>query len=238
VTISADALTMREEPGLHGAPLIDRSACIDNPNPCERPFTLGNEWGYLWAYLVDGPISADGYDWYLAATEMNTEHRASVYPTAVGWVAAGDGQDEWLVADERSCPSEPIALADVTNLALTKLEMLHCIGGRELTLSGWLPSLGASEDDTDDIAECRAHTHWLNCASLYDIISPTPRDWAGDANYLEFVINPASDAAMPDRGQWVTVTGAFDHPDAAACGDMAAVLICRFSFVLTSISPA
>jgi hypothetical protein len=237
VTISADALTVRQEPGLDGEPVVDTSTCIDNPDPCERPFTLGADRGYLWAYVFDGPVEADGYAWYLLATEMNQPDRASTYPEAVGWVASGDAADAWLVPDERTCPSEPIELADVTNLALTKLEMLHCLGDRELTLRGWLTAPPPGEDDTDLIAECRQREPWLRCGSLFDFLRPEEAEWAGDANYLDFVLDPGSDVVRPERGQWVTVTGAFDHPDAEACGDVAAVLVCRFSFVLTSIRP-
>jgi hypothetical protein len=237
VTVHADDLLIREEPGLDGKPLVDRSACIDNPNPCERPFTLGTTYGYLWAYLFDGPITADGYDWYLAATEMNTEHHASIWPNAVGWVAAGDGEDAWLVADQRSCPQEPIELAEVTNLALTKLEMLHCLGDKELTLRGWLPAQGADEDPDASLAECRTNFPWLMCAPLLDIVRTVERGWAGNADYLDFVIDPSSDVVVPERGQWVTLTGAFDHPDADTCGDVAEVLICRFSFVISAIQP-
>lgn len=236
VTVSADALTVRQEPGVDAEPVIDRSTCIDNPNPCERPFTLGRDRGYLWGYVFDGPVNADGYAWYLLATEMNTEHQASMWPEAVGWVASGDSEDAWLVADERSCPDEPIELAEVTNLALTKLEMLHCLGDRQVTLHGWLPALGSSEDDSALIAECRNHRPWLTCGSLFDVVRPANTE-LGDANYLEFVIDPEAGIVVPARGQWVMVTGAFDHPDAASCGDTAAILICRFSFVLTSIDP-
>jgi len=238
VTVSADALLVRQEPGLDAEPVIDTSTCIDNPNPCERPFTLGADRGWLWAYLYDGPVSADGYDWYLAATEMNTPQHASTFPEAVGWVAAGDGEDAWLVPDERSCPSDPIELADVTNLALTKLEMLHCLAGQELTLRGWFPPPPQGEQDqTDLIAECRERSPWLMCASVFDVIRPVQAEWAGNADYLDFVVDPSSDLVLPERGQWVTLTGAFDHPDATSCGDAAAVLICRFAFVLTDIEP-
>lgn len=237
ITVNADALTVRQAPGTASEPLIDRSTCIDNPNPCERPFTMGNDRGYLWGYVLDGPMSADGYEWYLIATEMNQPHWASLHPDAVGWVAAGDGEDAWLVADPRTCPSEPIELADVTLMALTKLEMLHCLGGRELTLRGWLPALGSSEDDAHFVAECRERNPWLICGSMYDKIRPVSTDLSS-SNYLDFVIDPASGVVVPDRGQWVTLTGAFDHPDARSCGDARAVVICRFSFVLISIEPS
>jgi len=238
VTIAADALIVREEPGLTGEPVIDASTCIDNPNPCERPFTVGTDRGYLWAYAFDGPISADGYEWYLIATEMNHPDHGSIWPEAVGWVAAGDGEDDWLVPDVRTCPGEPIELADVTNLALTKLEMLHCLSARELTLRGWLPAVVDGErDPTVVVDECRMRSPWLMCGSMFDMVRPVEAGWAGDADYLDFVVDPASDIVMPNRSQWVTIAGQFDHPDAAACGDAAAVLICRSSFVLTSIEP-
>jgi hypothetical protein len=237
-TVTADALTVREEPSLTGEPVIDRSTCIDNPNPCERPFTIGTDRGFLWVYLLDGPVSADGHDWYLAATEMNTEQHASTFPEAVGWVASGDAEDDWLVVDDRSCPADPLELPDVTNLALTKLEMLHCLGDRQLTVRGWYPPLPPGEtEQTATVEECRASQPWLICASIFDLVRPTQAPWAGNADYLDFVVDPGSGVVMPDRGQWITITGSFDHPEAQSCGDAAQVLQCRFSFIVTSVEP-
>jgi hypothetical protein len=238
--VNADAVTVRQEPGLAGEPVVDASNCIDNPNPCERPWRVGTANGYVWLYLLDGPVNADGYEWYLAATEMNTAQNSSTWPEAVGWVAAGDAEDAWLVVDEeRSCPSEPIELGDVTNLAMTKLELLHCFGDRELTLSGWLPDLPVSEGErARDMAACREQLPWLMCGSLYDLLRREESDVYGDADYVDFAVDPASDLVLPARGQFVTVSGRFDHPDAQACGDVGRVAICRFTFVLTSVEPA
>ena len=60
---------------------------------------------------------------------------------------------------------------------------------------------------------------------------------------LALSIDPASGLAMPERGQWIRVTGSFDHPAAAGCADLAfewedsygAVLRCRLEFVPTAI---
>lgn len=237
--VTADSLLIREEPGVNGEPLIDHSNCIDNPNPCGMPFTIGSERGYRWVYLLEGPVVADSYEWYLAATEMNTAAHSSTHPEAIGWVAAGDAEDRWLAPDPRPCPSQPIELQDVTNLALTKLEMLHCLAGQQLTLRGWYTPITPGEEDVPgDLEECRTRSSWLLCASLYDILRPQEAPWAGNADYLDFVIDPASGVVMPGRAQWVTVAGSFDRPESDSCGDVSAVLACRYTFAITSAEPA
>jgi hypothetical protein len=231
---------MRRDPGTDGEVIKTADGCIDNPDPnCARPLLLGAESGYRWLYLFDGPVEADGYTWYLAATEMNTEAHASTYPEGVGWVASGDEADAWLVPDtDRSCPRPPIELADVTNLVMTKLEMLHCFGNQELTLRGWYPTLPRDAiEDPVQAESCRAHYGWIACDSIYDILSPEERTWVGDAHYLDFVIDPAVGVSMPARGQWVTVSGSFDHPAADSCGGPGAVLICRSTFAVTTADP-
>ena len=234
--VIADQLLMRQEPGLTGEPLMNHDTCIDNPDPnCARPFLIGTESGFLELYVYDGPVEADGYEWYLAATEMHTEVRASMFPDAVGWVAAGDGVDAWLVAASRSCPSEPVELADVTLLSMTRLEMLHCFGRQALTLRGWYPELPPGEGDPDAaLEECRADRAWLLCYSVFDMLRPEPADWAGNADYLPFVLDPGAGVTVPGRPQWVELTGSFDHPASTDCGDAALVLVCRSSFVVSS----
>ena len=231
---------MRHDPGVNGEPVTTADACIDNPDPnCLRPLLLGTERGYRWLYLFDGPVEVDGYAWYLAATEMNTETHASTHPEGVGWVASGDEADAWLVPDtERSCARPPIELADVTNAALTKLEMLDCFGNQQLVLRGWYPALPPDGGEVPAEAErCRAQYGWLACGSIFDILTPEERPWAGDANYLDFVVAPDAGVSMPARAQWITVTGSFDHPAADACGGPGAVLICRYTFVVTAVEP-
>jgi hypothetical protein len=134
-------------------------------------------------------------------------------------VASGDEADAWLVPDtDRSCPGPPIELAHVTNLVMTKLEMLHCVGNQGLTLRGWYPALPPDAVEAPVEAERRrAQYGWLACGSIYDILTPEERPWVGDANYLDFVVEPGAGVLMPARGQWITVTGSSDHPAAAAC---------------------
>lgn len=234
--VTADRLLMRREPGLTGEPLMNHDNCIDNPDPnCAQPFAIGTESGYVELYVFDGPIEVDGFEWYLAATEMHTETTGSIYPKGVGWVAAGDDIDAWLVSASRSCPSQPVELPDITYVSMTRLELLHCFGQQALTLRGWYPELPPGETESAvDREACRADRGWLPCYSIFDILRPEQGSWAGDADYLQFVVDPDASVAMPARPQWVKVTGSFDHPAATTCGDVAAVLICRSEFVVSS----
>jgi len=227
VSVTADRLLIRQEPGLTGEPLMNHDSCIDNPDPnCARPILIGTESSYVDLYLVDGPVEVDGYEWYLAATEREE---------VVGWVAAGDDADAWLVSAPRSCPSQPLELADVTILATTRLELLHCFGRQALTFRGWYPDLPPGEQETNvGLEDCRAERGWLLCYSIFDILRLEPGSWAGTADYLAFAVDPAAGLSMPARSQWVEVTGSFDHPAANTCGEVWTVLSCRSTFVVSS----
>lgn len=225
VSVTADRLLIRKEPGLTGEPVTDAISCIDNPDPnCARPILIGIETGYVDLYLVDGPIAVDGYEWYLAATD----------PLAVvGWVAAGDAADAWLVSAPRSCPSQPLALAGVTILATSRLELIDCFGGQTMTFRGWYPELPPGERETN-LEDCRAERGWLLCYSGFNILRLEPGPLVGSTDYLEFNVDPAAGVTLPARLQWIEVTGSFDNPAATACGEVFAVLTCRSMFVVSS----
>ena len=65
-------------------------------------------------------------------------------------------------------------------------------------------------------------------------------------NRITLSIDPASGVSMPERGQWIRVTGRFDHPLAEACAELAgddedpdhAVFGCRLQFVPASVEAA
>ncbi len=225
VSVIADALQVRQAPGLSGEPLLDSYSCIDNPYPnCGRPILVGTETPNVDLYLVDGPVEVEGYVWYLVATEG---------PAVLGWVAAGDDADSWLVSAARSCPSQPLELADVTVLSTSRLLLLHCFSGQAMTFRGWYPALPPGEQETS-LEQCQAERAWLLCNSVFQILRLEPGNWAGNADYLAFVIDPAAGISMPARSQWVEVTGAFDHPSAGTCGDAGVVLHCRTIFAVSS----
>jgi hypothetical protein len=228
-TVVADRVNMRDEPSIHGAVITE--AIADCPAPC-TPLQVGQATPYPELYLLDGPVQADGYAWYLAAT--TTED--SISPEYIGWVAAGDESGPWLVLHEPECPQPPIELSDITYQGLSRFEAIACFSGQDLTVRGWYVALPA---DAEPPGECSAQPAWLVCGWGYHMLRPQPSGYYGDANNLPMKVDPASNVNMPPRGNWVVVTGMFDHPAAEACGtdaqdQVAFRLQCRMEFVVTA----
>jgi hypothetical protein len=226
--VVADALKVRVAPGLDAAP---RLIGVADAPPLEATIGTTTLWDDV--FILDGPASADGYTWFLVGTDDG-----AFGPDVVGWVAAGDGIDPWLVATER-CPQPPLELADLVYTAATWAVRLGCAGGEELTLQGWYPEL---PPDIETSGPCSAEPAWLVCGYGQHDIRTTEQPFysgAASANRLIFKVDPASGLVMPQRGQWIEVTGRFDHPAAASCGEAAEddivsgpLLLCRLEFVV------
>jgi len=227
-SVVADRLNMRLAPGLD-ADVV--TAVIPDCDPC-HPLQVGSDTPYPELYLLDGPAQADGYAWYLAATVT----AAALTTEYVGWVAAGDETGAWLVPHEPDCLRPPIELSDLTYPSLSRFEAIACFGGQALTVRGWYVDLPA---DAEPPGQCIAQPAWLVCDWGYHMLRPQPSGYYGDANNLKMKVDPASNVQMPPRGNWVLVTGMWDHPGAQACGSDAQVdvplrLGCRMEFVVTS----
>lgn len=120
---------------------------------------------------------------------------------------------------------------------------LVCWTDEPITLEAWWPEI---PDDAGLGGLCPPVDEpggFLYCQNInYNGLSASPQE--GFVGRLALSIDPASGLEMPERGQWVRVTGSFDHPAAAACADLAdpewedshgAVFACRRQFVPTSI---
>jgi hypothetical protein len=87
---------------------------------------------------------------------------------------------------------------------------------------------------------------WLLCQNInYSGVAATEAE--GFETRLALSIDPESDVTMPERGQWVDVTGHFDDPAATLCAEGAETMDadpislafgCRLQFVPTSVTVA
>jgi len=172
------------------------------------------------AFVVDGPVAASGYAWFLVAPLRRADDSAGPF----GWIAAASREGEaWLRPIAPACPST-VDLATVA--ALQPLERLTCFGTDTLTLSA-------------DAAECGAgggpwtwEPAWLGAIGGCALVE-------GDASLLVRI----PPGGTPIGSVPAVVRGHFDDPAAASCtvtsADPAtpapsaeeAVLICRTEFV-------
>ena len=225
-TVVADRVNVRVAPSIDAR--VITLAIADCPDPC-APLQVGQGTPYPELYLLDGPVQADGFDWYLAATAPED----AIFPEYIGWVAAGDTSGDWLVLHAPDCPPAPIKLTDIT-YALSRFKAIACFGRQPLTVRGWYVKLPA---DAEVNGVCPVEPGWLLCGYGYHMLRPQPSDFYGDANNLPMKVDPTS-VAMPPRPNWVSVTGMFDHPSAQSCGtdaedQVAFRLGCRMEFVVT-----
>jgi hypothetical protein len=89
--------------------------------------------------------------------------------------------------------------------------------------------------DTD--GSCYAEPAFLVCGPFNKFIRTAETGWYDGNDHLNFTVDPATGVEPPERGEWIAITGAFDHPAAQQCGTNAGeTLTCRDVFVATDIS--
>jgi hypothetical protein len=193
--------------------------------------------------VVDGPVTADGSEWYrLHALGLPRDTGCTGpfetdpfnCPSWFGWVAAsGSDGTLALVEDATGCPEWGGRVSEELLFGRGFLEYLACFGGEDRTLAGYYPvipddaGLGGVCESPDDVA-------WIACNPGYEKLV-LDADAGFFAPGFEMVIAP--NVEMPERGQRVTVTGHYDDPAARDCafGDEPdeKVLFCRAQFVVT-----
>ena len=185
-------------------------------------------------FIVDGPVPADGYDWYLvqAMVESGSEPGAPF-----GWVAAASRDGEPWIDDveETDCPGVP---EDAIRLGAIPPEVLiHCFGRAELSFEVaaniyCLP---------DEVRQVEPAWFGAGCGMLTG-------DACGSCG-LAIAADPASGIEIPreQSGRWA-VRGHVDDPAAGTCRaptggaadtqvpEQFGVHLCRTTFVLTSLT--
>ncbi|MEO8228754.1 MAG: hypothetical protein ABI628_03210 [Chloroflexota bacterium] len=192
-------------------------------------------------FVIDGPVAASGYDWYLVQPLRGAG--------PAGWVAAADRSGEpWIDEVGLSCPLRP----DLVTLAAKDPHIaLACYGAQELTFSARLGAFdGLTCPDTPP-GMWAVEPTWLDpCAVRDSLFPPVGKPEQG---YFDATFDPAIDRkTLPAYGDnleiWtnVEVIGQYDHPAARTCRGLevdgtqpprpeAVVLVCRTRFVITSI---
>lgn len=235
VSIAVEALTLRETAGLEG------DAVWLLPEG-----TLG--------FVIEGPVEADGLTWY-ELSGMGLPYASGCItpepggllegcPAWLGWVAAAaeDGTAYLASAADPQCPEPPHTIESLSEMQSTL--RLICLDAEPLTFRAWWPE---EPDDQGQGATCPAadsELAWLACPNTSDNgLNADPSD---PGRRLTVSIDPASGVSMPDRGQWVEVTGHFDDPTARRCGEVAelmdsdagaTVFTCRLQLVVTAVAP-
>jgi hypothetical protein len=191
-------------------------------------------------YVADGPVAADGFDWYLVAPVTAWNAVDSSAPS--GWVAAG-GQDgePWIAPTSRmtffgSCPFPSLEAIIAIDSGFGRLA---CFGNEALTLEGTFGGCGYG-----DVVSSSAH--WLVNAGCL-LLPPDSDPNAFGTISLLMRLTDHQIVADVQPGTPLRVEGHFDDPASAACVDEPpppgledlpeiVVVRCRGEFVATRVT--
>jgi hypothetical protein len=203
--------------------------------------------------VLDGPVQASGFDWYLVQPTVQSDTQEETYP--FGWVAvAGKDGEPWLQADPFDCPPLPESvdqLGQLNQLAAYWIE-IGCWAGQEITFHA---RVGSPE------AMCGAEVAWGVEPAWFDRCRQdatylVPVEESPDRVMFSPTWAPGVDTSIAgepnaplDQMPIVAVTGMFDHPAAQTCRNSPnyedeysrepdparTIFECRRQFVVTSI---
>jgi hypothetical protein len=234
VATTVDGLRLRRAPGAEGE-LIGFLAL-----------------GTVGFVMAEG-VEIDGVPWYplsgmglpyASGCETSPPDEPISCPAWRGWVAGANAAgDPWLrKAADPPCPSPQPSIEEISETQDTL--RLVCWSGQELSFRAWWPVV---PDDAGLGGACPAlelPAGWLVCQNInYNGLAANEAE--GFVHRLSLSIDPSSDVTMPERGQYVDVTGHFDDPAASLCAEAAQVMDtepillvfdCRHQFVPTSVA--
>lgn len=218
------------------------------------------------AFVVDGPVLADGRDWYSLASDSTCPvASASAFHCQPwnGWVAA-DHEDGTPLLEPLTdaCPTGPLDLAAF--LDTTALMRLACFGDATWKLRAFIAS---STDGRGGTSLFKTEPGWLDAwgslvfpqtePSQYDTSSALAMHAHPDLGCEFGGLNPGC-AFAEFAGEWVIITGHHDDPAASTCAptynsmwtdsmdpplpplpdEASTILGCRSAFVATNVEAA
>jgi hypothetical protein len=178
-------------------------------------------------FILDGPVTADGYDWYPVVPFAWEISDIAHEGPGRGWVAAGSREGEaWIRPIAPDCPDPTVeALQWLTGLA-----RLSCFGTQPLTLEGVLTGCGTGSGAAS----------WLGGSCQLVPFGFEPEGHVPSGMAVRF--HPDGAGSPYDGTEMaIRVVGQFDDPGAHECGEFAdppaaGILSCRTEFVVTEIS--
>jgi hypothetical protein len=217
------------------------------------------------AFVVDGPVEADGYQWYQLASVREPYIAPCGDPAPppslacarwFGWAAGvtSDG-DRWLAPIVPDCPTERTTDG---YLPLLRPERLACAGDSEWVLTVYI----AEEGGRGCFPAWVTAPRWLFADCNLFFPQPVERELDQDTRLQTFVHPDLGTCDYKDQpgcpfagltGSWVEMTGHLDDPAASTCEARLSdefpdpsnpptppdpdqvVFICRLAFVVTAV---
>lgn len=191
--------------------------------------------------IVDGPVVADGYDWY----EVQTDGELI---DLFGWVATGKNGEIWLAPKKLRCPEE----ADAATVAtLNRIDFLACYGNTQVQVTARAADLWDTRLEVEGCGwikrtgSCEVEARWL----LLPSASVTLVTKRGDEHRIDLAMPPELAAKLQSvpRQATLLLTISMDAPEAATCevhdavtgSELTpahrAVTACRLQFVVQEI---
>jgi hypothetical protein len=241
VTKAGDGLRVRTRPGLG-----------DDSKPISPLLDAGTR-----VLVLDGPVRADGFDWYQVMTYSRDERLtdwAGNSEYLFGWVAARKGDRTWLEYEPLQCEDEPTQDHVMT---MPPAEFLACFGSEPVAVVGRVNdglgplSEGGTEEDIacPDLSgpdRCDLRVPWLQIP-LGSIFFPE----LDEAGTLPVALQPPVEEAFyaVQSNDRVVFTISMDAHESGDCRVVdtrtgknyitrdEAVARCRLNFVLRDVHP-
>jgi len=201
-------------------------------------------------FIIDGPVSASGYNWYRVAPASfgnggdRGEFRYWGDPGPVGWVASADHDGTpWIEGAEVDCPAMADDGLSIIEL-LGPLAALSCYGDAPLRLRAIASNPGFSDAFGDGATPDPMYpTAYWSAPDYWAAVASTEAGTFGTV--LDPVRFPNGERDIPQATD-VDIVGHFDDDAAATCAagrrpeepETAAItLTCRTTFVVTDLIP-
>jgi hypothetical protein len=210
--------------------LVVRSLPEISPQSIIAPVALSK--GKL-LYVLDGPVAADGFEWYRVAPFDEFLSDIPSEAPKLGWVAAGRSGEVWIAPWTGECPKPTLEELRFRAPSLR----LACFGDDELTLQGIL-------GDCSYVVPGTVSPAWL--ANFFCVL--VPFDFEEDLFAGMLLRQEGEIPESLGKGLAVRVIGHVDHSAAQECVEGAplpgeeptppelVVLYCRTQFVATDVA--